>query len=215
MTTSDVLAALARRWYALASGLVSSLLISGFVYTAPGVYHSSTDIYISPPRGVKQTQMGSFTAATIAMTGLVERRVNDGSGPQAVSPEVTLVDMGIFNGTMVSLPNSGGQWTYSFAEPRLRVSAAARTAAEAEVLREKAARRVERELRAIQSEDGIPQAQRYVSRRIPSAPQVTFHQGRRPTAAATAVLLGAGVTVYLTVLLDRRLRRREVARSRS
>lgn len=206
MTTWDVFRTIARRWPVAALGAVVTLVVTLQVFLTPGVFLTSTDIYISPPRGSSPTQMGRFTDSTIAMTGLVERRVNEGSEHRAVSPDVTLVDMGIYDGTMVTLPNSGGQWTYSFAEPRLHVSAAASTAAAAEALRLQASRKVERELASLQEHNGIPSRERYVSRQIPAVPQVYHLRGRRSVAAAMSLALGLGVTVFATVQFDQMMR---------
>ena len=203
VTTWDVLRAIARRWPVAALGAVATLVITFQVFTAPGVFLTSTDIYISPPRGASPTQMGQFTDSTIAVAGLVERRVNEGSEPRAVSPDVTLVDMGIYDGAMVTLPNSGGQWTYSFAEPRLHVSAAASTAGAAEALRRRTSRKVERELASLQDQIGVPSRQRYVARQIPAMPQVSHLRGRRSVAAAMSLALGLGVTVFASVQFDR------------
>ena len=210
MTTWDVLRVVARRWPFAALGAVATLVITLQVFLAPGVFLTSTDIYVSPPRGQATTQIGRFTDSTIAMTGLVQRRVNEGSVPRAVSPDVTLVDMGIYDGTMVTLPNSGGQWEYSFAEPRLHVSAAAGTALAAVEQRLKATREVKRALASLQKQNGIPPRKRYVSRQIPSVPQVYHLRGRRSVAAAMSLALGLGLTVFATVQFDRimRVRRR-------
>ena len=210
MTTWDVLRVVARRWPFAALGAVATLVIALQVFLAPGVFLTSTDIYVSPPRGQAPTQIGRFTDSTIAMTGLVQRRVNEGSEPRAVSPDVTLVDMGIYDGTMVTLPNSGGQWEYSFAEPRLHVSAAAGTALAAVEQRLKASRKVKRALASLQKQNGIPPRKRYVSRQIPAAPQVHHLRGRRSVAAVMSLALGLGVTVFATVQFDRimRVRRR-------
>ncbi|MFC6705709.1 hypothetical protein [Flexivirga alba] len=48
--------------------------------------------------------------------------------PQAVSGDVTLLDSGVYDGSSVTQPNVGGQWSYSFSEAGMQVQATGPTA---------------------------------------------------------------------------------------
>lgn len=207
MTTWDVLRALARRWYVGVAGLLLTVLVAFLVHTSRGVYVTTIDVHMVPP---PHSGKGSVLEnSLISLAGLVERELRPGhQTEQPVSPDVTIVDLGIEEGAVVFLPNSGGQWDYNFDQPLLRVSAAGADAAQAVAHREAEVSRIRATLDRIQAEDGAPAGRRVTADLVPTAPPVYYREGSRTQALALVVLLGGVFSVVVCVEVDRVLVRR-------
>ena len=96
--------------------MLAGLLLTGvvclFTLRAPGVYWASTKVYFLVPATAQQpNQLAPDSGNAIAFAGLIQTEINRGIPPRrATSPEVNLVDEGIYDGWSVFLPNTGGQW---------------------------------------------------------------------------------------------------------
>lgn len=224
MTTYDVIAAARRRWYVLALCL---MLAAGLAYTLkgrPGVYMMDVEAYfVAPPGRTAANQpppppnIGGSDAGLISLAGLVERHVNAGVDVETpVSPDVTIVGLGVRHGTLVTLPNAGGQWNYNFTRPMLKVQAAGPTSAEVERLYSAVIEEIYTTLDRLQAEDGVPESRRVTLRLVPEQPTVSYQSGFPTRAAFVAEVLGLALSLLACVLVDRLiLSRRARRRARS
>ncbi len=207
MTTRQVLEALVRRWYLVVVVALLSGSVGWKVAQAPPVYQTEADVYFLAPPSKDRERLGLASASTIAVAGLVEREIAGRDAAEVVSPDVTLVDEGIDDGSAVVLPNSGGQWSYSFSRPVLTVSATAASPEVAAARRERLAAEVRRTLQRLQTDDDVPAAVRIRTRQVPDEPTVSVRQGQPTRAGALAALIGGLGGLGSVVLWDRRTRR--------
>lgn len=221
MTTYDVLAAVIRRWYVFALCVVLAAGVAYGLKGRPGVYMIDVEVYlIAPPDptavGGGQSNIGDSANSLISLAGLVERTVNaDVEYEEPVSPDVTIVGLGFRSGTLVTLPNAGGQWNYSFTRPVLKVQSAGSSPEEVERLFAAALTEIHDTLDRLQDEDNIPPDSRVTTRLVPEQPAVAYLTGYPTRAAAMAVILGGALSVLACVLVDRllaRVRRRPPSR---
>lgn len=206
MTTRQVLEALVRRWYLVVVVVILSGAVGWQVAQAPPVYQTEADVYFLAPPSEDAERLGLASASTIAVAGLVEREITGGHAAEVVSPDVTLVDEGINDGSAVVLPNSGGQWSYSFSRPVLTVSATAASPEVAAARRERLTAEVRQTLERLQAGDDVPPAERIRTRQVPDEPTVSVRQGQPTRAGALAALVGGSSGLAGVVLWDRRRR---------
>jgi hypothetical protein len=209
MTLGNVLHILRARWPLTAAGLLLTVVAVAVLSARSGVYTTSVDVQLIPPEHVGTGISPSPETSLIALAGLVEREVGDEvQRTEPVSPDATLAGLGVDRGTLVTLPNYGGQWNYFFEVPVLRVQAVAPTAAEATQRRNAAVAEIAATLRSIQADDGVPADNRATTRLVPRMPPVTDQRGSVPRAALAAGLLGLALTVAAVVGVDQLRHRR-------
>ena len=111
-------------------GMLLTLVACVLTWRSPGVYWASTKVYFLVPATVlKPNQLAPDSSAAIGFAGIVMTEINGGPQPRnAISPDVTLVDQGIYDGWSVLLPDTGGQWADNFTESTLIVQASGPTA---------------------------------------------------------------------------------------
>ncbi|QIX27853.1 hypothetical protein ncot_15590 [Nocardioides sp. JQ2195] len=207
MTTAECLIVLRRRWYLALGGLVVTAFLTFLLVGRPGVYTSRVDVALVAPRSAEQvtdTTLVDQSESLIATAGLVERLVNANTETSAAtSQEVSLASTGVRDGTLVKLPNSGGQWDYNFTAPMLSVQVVGPDADEVLVHRESAVRDIKRELRRIQV--GTDPDQRITTQEIPVQAPVTYVTGHVSRVVVGGLLTGGLLTLALTILIDHRL----------
>jgi hypothetical protein len=209
MTLGNVLQTLRSRWYLTASGLLLTLVAVLALSARSGVYYTSVDVQLIPPEHMTVTGSPSPTDSLVALAGMVQRQVGDDTGrTEPVSPDATLTGLGVTDGTLVTLPNSGGQWNYFFDVPLLHVEAAAPTAEEAAHRRDAAVARIVTELRRVQAADGVLPLSQVTTRLVPRRAPVARERGSEARAALAAGLLGVALTCIGTVQADRLRHRR-------
>ena len=213
MTTWRAAMAVLRRWPFAMVGVVATVAAATGLLGRPGVYETSAEIHLIPPANTAATSIGGQNRATIAMAGLLEREINGFKEATPVAADVTLADMGLYDGARLQLPNSGGQWDYNFAQPLLQLSTTAPSAEAAASKRDALRDQVVTTLNALQAEHGIAPSSRITTRQVPADPPVTYDQGRPMIATAALLLLGLGLTATACVLLDRLLTERDRRRS--
>ena len=125
LTIYDVLRACGRRWYAVALGLAITSLVVVALLSQPGVYWARSQIlFLGPPVPTRPNKLDSNSGGLIATAGIIEREMNaHRTRIPATSADVTLLDQGVYDGELVRLPNSGGQWATNFADPTLDIEA--------------------------------------------------------------------------------------------
>jgi hypothetical protein len=213
VTTGDLLGIMRRRWYVVLGGLLVTLVLANLVVSRPGVYTTRVDVMLLPTASVETEAGGSTLVSSsedlIAIAGLVERLVNaHREGSAATSQDVTLVGTGIRNGTLIKLPNSGGQWDYNFTSPMLSVQVAAPTAAEVLQRRTDAIADINRTLRELQLKEGAEPDEMMTTQVVARDAAVVYEIGHPKRAAVGVLAIGAALTVALAVALDHLLNRR-------
>lgn len=214
MATYDVLRALVRRWYVLAPCLALTLVGAWLIHERPGVYMVDTTVYFVAPADARTSGLADTSAGLISLAGGVERTVNAGSdAPEPVSPEVSIADTGVRSGYRVSLPNAGGQFVVDFDRPALQVQAVGEEPGEAARLFRQAEDLVLTTLDQIQAADGINQDGRVTARLVPDKPDPVYLGGSPARALVVAGVLGAALSVAVTLIVDHLLTRRSRRRS--
>ncbi len=125
MTVEGLFRSVLTRWPVMLLGILLTLAVCAVTWRAPGVYWASTKVYFLVPATAQQpNQIAPDNSAAIPLAGLIQTEINHGDPPRkATSPDVTLVDEGIYDGWSVFLPDTGGQWAHNFSEPSLIVQA--------------------------------------------------------------------------------------------
>lgn len=206
MTTADFLAVIRRRWYVVVIGAIGVVVVAGLVASRSGVYTSRVEVVLIPTTGSEESGGTLISSSTdlIALAGLVERRVNDGVDTgAATNQDVPLAGTGIRSGTLIKLPNEGGQWNYNFSSPSLIVQTVGASEREAIERRTDAVDRINRMLAQVQSEEDVSADQMVTSRTLPESPTVAYVSGKPTVAALGTVLIGVILTAIGTVLFDR------------
>lgn len=173
--------------------------------STPGVYWAQADvIFLAPTSSRFPNALNTSSGSVIMTAGIVQHDVIEDSNYGTSSSSVTLVDQGVVDGTMVRLPNVGGQWAYNYAEPVLDVQAVANTP-------EEVARRmidlelaIQAALARRQDAAGVDKFDRITVQTSPSSLEVQYRGGDRRRAMAVIVLLGMAVTVSVVAIADRK-----------
>lgn len=216
MTSTDVLLTLLRRWYVVLPGLALTVVCAVLLMSRPGVWTTEVQVILVSPKGAlaEGPSLVSPEESLIAMAGLVEREVNAEAPPEAETSEgVPLEGRGVRRGTLISLPNAGGQWNFNFVSPILSVQVVGPSPDDVVAQRRSAVARIDRTLYDIQAADGTGPSRMITSRVIPQEPPVLLANGRPTRAAAGTLLLGLVLVTSLTLLLDRVLLRHRRRRS--
>ena len=205
MTVGGLLGVVGRRWPVLLLGLLLTLGVSYVTWRAPGVYWSSMKVYFLVPASIEQpNQIAPNNNAAIQFAGVIQTEVNGGVPPRlATSPDVTLVDQGIYDGWSVLLPDTGGQWADNFPEPTLVVQASGPTA---EVVRNRMyglLDEITRLVSAHEDEAHVVAASRVDFTMSPSVVAVQYSNGHRSRAIAIILAVGVIVSLAACVVADR------------
>ena len=186
-------------------GVLLTLVACPVTWRAPGVYWASTKVYLLVPATAQQpNQLAPDNSAAIPLAGLIQTEINGGIPPrEAISPDVTLVDEGIYDGWSVLLPDAGGQWADDFPESSLIVQASGPSA---EVVRSRMYDLIGRITRLVAAREDaakVPLASRVDFTMSPRAVAVQYSNGHRSRAIAIIVLLGVGLSLAACIVIDR------------
>lgn len=210
----DVARACLRRWPVLLVGVLLTLVGVVYVYSAPGVYWArSKVVLLGPAVPVRPNKLDSNSAGLIATAGIVAREMNARrSYIPATSPDVTIVDQGIYDGEIVRVPNYGGQWASNFTDPVLDIEASAGDPETVKRRMDAMVAEAEAILDRRQDEAGVNKANRITIAVSPQQVQVYYSQGNRSRGSAAALGLGLCLSVAAATTLDLTVRRRTVLR---
>jgi hypothetical protein len=114
-----------------------------------------------------------------------------------------MVGMGFHHGSLVLLPNSGGQWNYNFSRPVLSVQAVGESPEEVRTRREAVLEEIATALRRIQAAEGTSPKHMISTRPVPASAPVVYADGHRTWALGVIALLGLGMSAIAAVLSDR------------
>jgi len=194
-----------RRWPVVLVGLIVTVVLGLLTLRMPGVYWASTKVVFLVPASEQQpNQLAPDNSAAIAFAGVIEVEINGGLPlRRATSPDVTLVDEGIFDGWSVLMPDTGGQWAHNFAESSLIVQA---TGPSAEVVQNRMndlIGRITALVRSYEDTAHVSAAERIDLTMAPTAVSVQYSNGHQSHALAVIILLGFVVSLVASVLVDR------------
>lgn len=135
MTFRDIAAAMLRRWY---SPLIALMVAGGvwFLWARDGgCFTTSTVVsFTLPSRATLLPESGTDDESVIAFAGVVAQEINGTRpAPRYASRDAPLYGVGVRDGVLVGLPNSGGQWARSFARAEIEIQIVARTSEEVQV----------------------------------------------------------------------------------
>lgn len=135
MTFRDIVAAMLRRWYL---PLIALVIAGGgwFLWARDGgCFTTSTVVsFTLPSRASLLPESGADDESVIAFAGVVAQEINGTRpAPRYASRDAPLYGVGVRQGVLVGLPNSGGQWARSFARAEIEIQIVARTPDEVQV----------------------------------------------------------------------------------
>lgn len=212
MTVWDVLSRLARFWYVTLLGLLITVVLVLHVQSNDGIHRGEVRVVLFMPAdyrlpdGTKANALNLTNQSLIGAAGVVARAV-EGTGDRAdtVSDDVTISSIGMKHGYVVRLPNSGGQWKYSFERPVLDIQSVGTSRAEAERNMTTGIARVHEALKELQDQSNVRPENRIRTRLSPSEPSFYYNAGNPKRAMGATLLLGLTGTVF-AVLLAAKLR---------
>lgn len=204
MTTGDLIHVLVVRWYVTLGGLILTAVGGLVLHSGAPVFETRVDVQLLAPSSFEQAGDNNPANDLVAMAGLVERETRLSNERLAPAwPDAPLSGLGLAEGSMVVLPNEGGQFDFSFDVPVLRVKAVGPSAARAASLRDDRVADIEQTLARLQEADRIPPEDRITTRLIPPVPPVGEVSGHRDRALALFALLGLGLTAVAAAAVDR------------
>lgn len=112
MTFRDVVRAMLRRWYVSVGVLAIGAALTTALLGLPRLYTTKT-VVIFTLSGASSfmPDNGTLNESVIDFASTVAKEVNDPSSPQYASVDAPFYGAGVRQGTMVRVPNNGGQWT--------------------------------------------------------------------------------------------------------
>ncbi len=208
VTVRDVLHSCMRRWPFFLVGLLLTLGAVGYVQTAPGVYWARTKvILLGPPVDARPNKLDSSSAGLIATAGLIAREMNASrTFIPSTSPDVTIVDQGVYDGEVVRVPDYGGQWASNFTDPVLDIQASARDPRTVQQRVESMVAEAQSILQRRQHDAMVAPGNRITVAVSPVRVQVHYGGGDRRRGGAAALALGFCLSVAAATAVDLRLR---------
>jgi len=205
VTVEDFVPAVLRRWYVLLAGLLLTGLVGLVVLKTPGVYWATSKVYLLVPATTyPPNQLAPDSGAAIEFAGLIETQINGGIPVRrATSPDVTLVDEGIYDGWAVFQPDTGGQWAHNFPESSLIVQASGPTAEIVRTRMNDLIARIEKLATDQEAAAGVPEKFRVDFTLSPTVVAVQYSNGHRSRALAILAALGVGVSLAACWFIDR------------
>lgn len=207
MTALLLLRILARRWYVV----LAVAALTGFAFVSlgrsGGAYTAETKVVFVAPG---DDAVGAFDArnqATLVdFAAVVEREFHRGQPADRLAENASLFGAGIQQGYQVLVPNSGGQWQYSFSEPALSVKVVGPSSEWVSTTLDRLLARIDSLSADLQRQGSIGADNLIQSERVPAEPAVSYVGSSRSTQARALLalaLVGSGVAAALAVGVDR------------
>ena len=205
MTVEDLFSSVLGRWPVMLAGVLLTLVVCVVTWRAPGVYWASTKVHLLVPATAQQpNQLAPDNSAAIPLAGLIQTEINRGNPPrEATSPDVTLVDEGIYDGWSVLLPDTGGQWATNFEGSSLIVQASGPSAEVVQSRMYGLIAQITRLVAAREDAAHVPGAARVDFIMSPPVVAVQYSNGHRSRAVAIIMLLGVGLSLAACTFADR------------
>ncbi|WP_138443656.1 hypothetical protein [Sinomonas susongensis] len=205
MIPAEFFRELARRWYVAV--VMIAALAAACVSLWPGqhVYSARSAVTFLWPGSVSLSKVDDGgLAALVNFAAMVRLAIDDGQAQESASFGGSLVGAGVRNGFTVVLPNSGGQWSSEYDQPRLTVEAVAATPQAATAKAEALVDQITTAAADLQRRLAIP-TQSFIST---SAAAVDVADGgasvgTRIRGEAAALVIGVLLTCTAVVSVDR------------
>lgn len=210
MAFGELLGAILRRWPIVLIGAIVTVAAAAGVLSDKGVYFTRTElVFLAPTSAANPNALRTQSDDVIVMAGLVARTLNGpGQITKFASPDVTLIGMGVRDGWMVRLPDTGGQWATNFATQRLVLDIVGPTRDAVVARQGELTQAVDDTLLALQRERGVAPINDITAIVAPETTIVYQVGGSRPRALGMTAVLGIGVTLAAVMLWERRATRR-------
>lgn len=206
MTFWDLLLACRRRWVVVVVGVVLTAGGLVMIERESGVYWAQSNvIFLAPTSSRFPNSLNTGSESLIMTAGIVANVVHGDQDVTATSSSsVSIVDMGIHEGTLIRLPSVGGQWAKNFSQPVLDVEAAAATPEEVRSEMNALLEAINATLAQMQDQAGVDEFNRMTTQVSPDSIDVQYRQGDRRRAVMMCVILGVALTLSAVVVVDRR-----------
>ena len=171
-------------------------------------YYCDVHVLFYTPQSTTDLNPAYATAnrGAVDMASVVQLAVGHHSVAHTDSTTVSLLDEAVYDGAIVVLPNSGGQWTNKFDQPILDVQVSAHSVSLVKQRVSQLITEIQTVLVTRQQAAGVPANQQIRMSPSPLVADVIQGEGSRNRASIGVVILGVGLTLTIAILLDRRRR---------
>lgn len=213
MSFRTVVGAMVRRWYVVVAALMCASGVGAVWARDSGCYSAATTVsFTLPTRAALLPESGRGDESVIAFAGAVAGEINRGREPATyASNDAPLYGVGIRQGVLVSMPNSGGQWSSVYSRADIEIQVVGRTREWVEMTRRAAVQKVFSVARERQG-SAYTDPQRYITPIVMPLTSGVQHVtvGRPAQLLAFSALAGAALLAGGSgaVVLDRELARR-------
>lgn len=211
MTPAEFFAALSRRWYAVVAMLIAVAASCMFLWPGQHVYSARGSVTFLWPGSISlsKTDDGGL-AALVNFAAMVRLAIDDGQAQESTSFGGSLVGAGVRNGFTVVLPNSGGQWSAEYNQPRLQVESVAATPDVAAAKASSLIQEITAAASELQARLSIP-PDAFISTSVSSVEVVDggASLSTRMRGEASLVSIGVFLTGVVIIILDRFIRHRK------
>lgn len=186
-------------------------LISLPTHLRPVYWAETTVVFLAPPSLRDTNALTDSRDTLISAAGVVERVVDKGDpGLWTASNAVKLFDQGIYDGQLVKLPDTGGQWSHNFEAAALQVQVTGSDPAQVRDRLSAAVASIQSTMAALQVDANVRKSQYIETEVTQSSPTVFRIGGSRARVLAISLVIGLMVTLWMFQIADRVVRvRRE------
>jgi len=208
VTIQDLARAFRRHAWVVIAVLLVAAPVFLWVLRTPPLYTSRLYVYVLQPASPREPNaLGATRSSVIKTAGVIERVVQGTPSALVVSDDVSILDMGITEGTLVRLPNAGGQWANDFNTPALLVEAVDRTPELVEARMERAIEEIDVSLARLQADSGASLDYWMTTQQSDIITVVPATGSEKRALAYLGVLVAGGVLVGVTAAEVRSLGR--------
>ena len=214
MTSYDVALALLRRWWALAIGIALTFGSVAVGARSDPIYWTTYDVnLVAPDRSGAAYSRAAAPYGVTAVAGVLEVLLaGNPTGAAAATQQVPIFGLDHKTGFDVRAKDKGLQWSRDYvAALTVQISAPSRDAVLSQV--EELGRSAQKDLLELQDDQQVPPKER-LTLESPEAVEILEIKPSRIRAVAGTVVLGLGLSVFLTVVIDRGLMARRRPRLR-
>ncbi|AXE38686.1 hypothetical protein [Acidipropionibacterium virtanenii] len=129
MSFQAVMGTAARRWYVVVAAVLCALGVGYMWMRDGGCYSAATTVsFTLPARSALLPESGREDGSVIAFAGAVAGEINQGREPATyASDDAPLYGVGVRQGVLVAMPNSGGQWSSMYARADIEIQVVGRS----------------------------------------------------------------------------------------
>ena len=205
MSLGDLFRDARRRWWiALLGAALTAGLIGLAEHARPVYWGETTVVFLAPPSLRDTNALTESRDTMIAAAGVVERVVNKGdSGLWTASNSVKLFDQGVYDGQIIKLPDTGGQWSHNFETAALQVQVTGSDPIQVRERLGKAVARIRSTTDELQAAADVKESQYIETQATESPPTVFRVGGSRVRTLAISLVIGLIVTLWMFQIASR------------